>query len=66
MLFIATYIYTYSGDAPMDARWINLLCMDISQQTNTNQWPKLSFQHSLKSHTTPKTNKQTKKPKIEC
>lgn len=38
MLFRATYIYTYSGDAPMNARWINLLCM-ISQQTNTNQWP---------------------------
>lgn len=45
MLFIATYIYTYSGDAPMDARWINLLCMSISQQTNTNQWPKLASQH---------------------
>lgn len=27
MLSRATYIYTYSGDAPMDAGWINLLCM---------------------------------------
>lgn len=23
----ATYINTYSGDAPMDAGWINLICM---------------------------------------
>lgn len=47
MLFIATYIYTYSGDAPMDARWINLVCMSISEQTNTNQWPKLPLFFSV-------------------
>lgn len=33
-LCIATYIYTYSGDAPMDARWIYLLCMIYTFITN--------------------------------
>lgn len=27
MLSRATYIYTYSGDAPMDAGWSTFLCM---------------------------------------
>lgn len=53
MLFIATYIYTYSGDAPMDARWINLVCMSISEQTNTNQWPKLASQHFFQCNNPP-------------
>jgi hypothetical protein len=31
-LFIATYIYTYSGDAPMNARWIDLSWMETKQK----------------------------------
>ena len=34
-LCIATYIDTYSGDAPMDARWINLSCMETKQRHHT-------------------------------
>lgn len=33
-LFVATYIYTYSGDAPMNARWVQLLCMINTFITN--------------------------------
>lgn len=33
-LCVATYIYTYSGDAPMNARWVQLLCMIYTFITN--------------------------------
>ena len=43
-LFIATYIYTYSGDAPMNARWIDLSWMETKQKHHNKplqiNWPK--------------------------
>lgn len=39
-LCVATYIYTYSGDAPMNARWVFFFYVWSIHllQTNTNQW----------------------------
>lgn len=43
MLFVGTYIYTYSGDAPMDAGWVTSHVWHIT----TNQHKSMAWRYQL-------------------